>query len=219
MHNLFEALQLKRQWMKTTTMATFQTVSQISLRRNQNIFPRWKIVNNLPEGKTDFKMIVALVVMWKKKGFTFCFVLRFRILSFTLITKRSFPSGFSHQLLHSRTTGDFWVKTFLDIYSLLKPCRRTLSSITKNCWKGSNDSLMTFPSFRAESMRFLMQRFAMFNRFNLSTLHWASRLLSGIALELNVLTRSFPKFSSVSSSSKLADAILFFSLRNRWLSR
>ena len=153
------------------------------------------------------------------KGFTFCFVLRFRILSFTLITKRSFPSGFSHQLLHSRTTGDFWVKTFLDIYSLLKPCRRTLSSTTKNCWKGSNDSSMTFPSFRAESMRFLMQRFAMFNRFNLSTLHWASRLLSGVALELNVLTKSFPKFSSVSSSSKLADAILFFSLRNRWLSR
>lgn len=67
MHNLFEALQLKRQWMKTTTMATFQTVSQISLKGNQNIFPRWKIVNNLPEGKTDFKMTVALVVMWQAK--------------------------------------------------------------------------------------------------------------------------------------------------------
>lgn len=88
-----------------------------------------------------------------------------------------------------------------------------LSSTTKNCWNGSKGSSpRTLPSFSAESMRFFMQRFAMFKRFNLSTFHWASLFVSGGALALNVLTRSFPKFSSVSSSSKLADAILFWFL-------
>lgn len=57
----------------------------------------------------------------------------------------------------------------------------------------------------------------MFKRFNLSTFHWASLFVSGGALALNVLTRSFPKFSSVSSSSKLVDAILFFFVVSRWL--
>ena len=92
-----------------------------------------------------------------------------------------------------------------------------LSSTTKNCWNGSKGSSpITLPSFSAESMRFLMQRFAMFKRFNLSTFHWASLFVSGGALALNVLTRSFPKFSSVSSSSKLADAILFSFVESRW---
>ena len=92
-----------------------------------------------------------------------------------------------------------------------------LSSTTKNCWNGSKGSSpITLPSFSAESIRFLMQRFAMFKRFNLSTFHWASLFESGGALALNVLTKSFPKFSSVSSSSKLADAILFFFVVGRW---
>ena len=85
-----------------------------------------------------------------------------------------------------------------------------LSKTTKNCWKGSKySSLIARPSFNAESMTFLMQRLEMFKRFNLSIFHWASRLLSGGELELNVRTKSFPKLSSsLSSSSKFADAIL-----------
>ena len=87
-----------------------------------------------------------------------------------------------------------------------------LSKTTKNCWNGSKySSLIARPSFNAESMTFLMQRLAMFKRFNLSIFHWASRLLSGGELELNVRTKSFPKLSSsLSSSSKFADAILVF---------
>ena len=85
-----------------------------------------------------------------------------------------------------------------------------LSKTTKNCWNGSKcSSLIACPSFNPESMTFLMQRLAMFKRFNLSIFHWASRLLSGGELELKVRTKSFPKLSSsLSSSSKFADAIL-----------
>ena len=95
-------------------------------------------------------------------------------------------------------------------YSLFNPCRKMLSKTTKNCWRGSKySSLITRPRFKAESMTCFMQRFAIFNRFNLSTFHWASLFDSGGADELKVRTWSFPKLSSVSSSSTPAAAILF----------
>ena len=85
-----------------------------------------------------------------------------------------------------------------------------LSKTTKNCWRGSKySSLITRPRFKAESMTCFMQRFAIFNRFNLSTFHWASLFDSDGADELKVRAWSFPKLSSVSSSSTPAAAILF----------
>ena len=95
-------------------------------------------------------------------------------------------------------------------YSLFNPCRKMLSKTTKNCWRGSKySSLITRPRFKAESMTCFMQRFAIFNRFNLSTFHWASLFDSDGADELKVRIWSFPKLSSVSSSSTPAAAILF----------